>query len=384
MGLITKPSAGPRIQDLFQDVVITKILPAAEHPVYNYDGFKPGRQILEPGHKRAAGCRPFGVRTVYDRDQTITVRDGTRLYTDIFRPATSDEQPVPAILPWSPYGKTGTGPQNYDLMAPHRAGIALNRTSGYEKFEAPDPAEWAERGYAIINIDARGAGHSEGVIAHWGTQEADDIYDVIDWLVAQPWCNGSVVMAGNSWLAISQINFVSRLQHPALKAIAPWESYTDPYRQFVGRGGRPHIPGFHNMIGNGFAGPEGVESIYAMFKKRPLYDDYWEAKRIPVEMIDNIPMYVVASYSSMLHTYGSMQTYRLARTSKKWLRIHPYQECKQRLPTRRTDEHNSSALALITHQGTTFIGQRYQTSSKTSSIAIANPVFPNVLEIGSR
>ncbi|RKL01199.1 hypothetical protein BFJ63_vAg12602 [Fusarium oxysporum f. sp. narcissi] len=42
-----------------------------------------------------------------------------------------------------------------------------------------------------------------------------------------------------------------------------------------------------------------------MLEKRPLYEDYWEAKRIPVENIDNIPMYVVTSYSSMLHTYGS-------------------------------------------------------------------------------
>jgi hypothetical protein len=327
----TRSSAGPKIQDLFPDVVVSNITPAPEHPIYNYDGFKPGRQVLEPGHVRTAGRRPFGVRTIYDRDQEITVRDGVRLYTDIFRPATSDEQPVPAVLPWSPYGKTGTGPQNYDFMAPHRAGIPLDRTSGYEKFEAPDPAEWAERGYAVINIDARGAGHSEGIIAHWGGQEAEDIYDVIDWLAAQPWCNGSVVMAGNSWLAISQINFAARLQHPALKAIAPWESYTDPYRHFVGRGGRPHIPGFHRMIGGGFAGPEGVESVYAMFEKRPLYDDYWEAKRIPVENIDNIPMYVVASYSSMLHTYGSIQTYRLAKTPKKWLRIHPYQECESSL-----------------------------------------------------
>ncbi|KAK0388750.1 hypothetical protein NLU13_4993 [Sarocladium strictum] len=329
MGIPPRASAGPKIQELFSDVVYTKITPAPEHPHYHYAGFHPGhRQILEPGHVRAPGRRPFGVPTIFERDQAITVRDGIRLYADIFRPATSDEEkkPVPAIIPWSPYGKTGTGPQNYDLMAPHRAGIALDRTSGYEKFEAPDPAEWAERGYAVVNIDARGAGHSEGLIAQWGVQEAEDIYDVIDWLVAQPWCNGSVVMAGNSWLAVAQINFASRLHHPALKAIAPWESVTDPYRQLIARGGRPHLPSFHAMLKHGFAGPEGAEFMPDMLGKRPLYDDYWEAKRIPVENIDNIPMYVLASYSSMLHTYGSFQTFRLAKTPKKWLRVHPYQE----------------------------------------------------------
>jgi len=47
-----------------------------------------------------------------------------------------------------------------------------------------------------------------------------------------------------------------------------------------------------------------------MIYKRPLYDEYWEAKRFPVEEIDNIPMYLLASYSfvasallSTLYTY---------------------------------------------------------------------------------
>jgi predicted acyl esterase len=53
----------------------------------------------------------------------------------------------------------------YDMMGPFRAGVPLGRTSGYEKFEAPDPAEWCGRGYAIINVDARGAGFSEGNIS---------------------------------------------------------------------------------------------------------------------------------------------------------------------------------------------------------------------------
>jgi uncharacterized protein len=65
-----------------------------------------------------------------------------------------------------------------------------------------------------------------------------------------------------------------------------------------------------------------------MFTKRPLFDDYWEAKRIPVEKIDGVPLYMLASYSSMLHTYGSFLTYRIAPTPTKWLRVHPFQECK--------------------------------------------------------
>jgi uncharacterized protein len=52
-------------------------------------------------------------------------------------------------------------------MGPFRCGVPLEKTSGYEKFEALDPAEWCARGYAIINIDARGAGDSGGDIVFW-------------------------------------------------------------------------------------------------------------------------------------------------------------------------------------------------------------------------
>jgi predicted acyl esterase len=38
--------------------------------------------------------------------------------------------------------------------------------SGYEKFEAVDPAEWVGKGYGIVNIDARGVFDSEGDIRY--------------------------------------------------------------------------------------------------------------------------------------------------------------------------------------------------------------------------
>lgn len=47
---------------------------------------------------------------------------------------------------------------------PGRLGIPDSSLSGYEKFEAPDPAEWTARGYAVVNIDSRGAWDSEGYL----------------------------------------------------------------------------------------------------------------------------------------------------------------------------------------------------------------------------
>jgi predicted acyl esterase len=323
---MASPTTAEKLLSQFPDLVYTKLPSAEENPLFLFKGFKPGLTILPKGHVLSEGCRAFGVPTAFDRDVAIQMRDSIKIYADIFRPADSDLVKVPAIIPWSPYGKTSPGPQQYNKMAPFNAGLPRDRTSGYEKFEAPDPAEWCERGYAIVNVDARGAGMSEGNISFWGQQEAEDIYDTIDWLSKQPWCNGSVAMAGNSWLSIAQINFASRLSHPALKALAPWESLNDPYRDSTARGGMPHNRAFQQLVMMGFAGPNYAENLGEMLEKRPLYDSYWESKLIKPERIGEIPLYLLASYSSGLHTKGSFHTFRTAKSSRKWLRVHPYQE----------------------------------------------------------
>ncbi|EOD52596.1 putative x-pro dipeptidyl-peptidase c-terminal non-catalytic domain-containing protein [Neofusicoccum parvum UCRNP2] len=311
----------------FPDIILAKLVPPAEHPAYKYDGFNPSVQTLPKGYTREPGRRPFGVDTVFQRDTAIKLRDGVTIYTDVFRPASSDEPggKVPAVIPWSPYGKSGTGPQSYDVMGPYRMGIAWGRTSGYEKFEAPDPAEWAERGYATINVDARGAGDSEGDIVVWGQQEAEDIYDVVDWASKQPWCNGSVAFAGNSWLAVAQINFASRLSHPAVKALAPWEAMTDCYRQQAVRGGIPNVS-FADVLVKGFAGHGRAENMPAMYYKHPYHDRYWESKTAKVENIKDVPIYLTASFSTGIHSEGSFHTFMKAGTEEKWLRVHSSQE----------------------------------------------------------
>lgn len=95
------------------------------------------------------------------------------------------------------------GKQSLDWM-PNRVGIPRAGTSGLEKWEAPDPAEWVPRGYAVVHVDARGSFMSEGDYFVYGTQEGRDGYDSIEWIAAQSWCNESVAMVGNSWLGTTQ------------------------------------------------------------------------------------------------------------------------------------------------------------------------------------
>ncbi|KAI4592940.1 hypothetical protein KJ359_010192 [Pestalotiopsis sp. 9143b] len=278
-------------------------------PLPKPSNFDPATIHLAAGHSKGAGRRPFGVDTTFERDVQVAMRDGAKIYTDIFRPSTSSH--------------VSEG-QSYARMGPYSCGLKPDDTSGYEKFEGPDPADWCARGYAIINPDARGAGFSEGDVALWGEQEAHDFHDLIDWASKQPWCNGSVATAGNSWLAIAQINVASRDPHPALKAIAPWEAATDTYRDFMARGGIPR-GGFLPFLYKTMTGNRGAEDGSAMVENRPLFDAYWESKVIPVEKID-IPTYLTASYSTGLHSRGSFETFEKIRTPDKWLRVHRYQE----------------------------------------------------------
>lgn len=91
----------------------------------------------------------------------ITLRDGVELRVDIFRPV--HDVKVPALLVWGLYRKSGAGFFTLDLV-PGRSGIAASNLFGMEKFDGLEPAEWLGRGYAIVNVDARGAFDSEGDI----------------------------------------------------------------------------------------------------------------------------------------------------------------------------------------------------------------------------
>ncbi|MFP3675180.1 CocE/NonD family hydrolase, partial [Bacillus sp. SIMBA_031] len=53
--------------------------------------------------------------------------------------------------------------------------------------------------------------------------EIEDVNEVIDWIIKQPWNNGKVGMIGGSYDGFSQWAAVKNL-HPALKTIIPTAS----------------------------------------------------------------------------------------------------------------------------------------------------------------
>lgn len=290
-----------------------------------YVALNPHSEVLPAGWKfDHPDAKPLASPILVDCDVAIKMRDGITLYADIYRPP-EPSPAVPAILCWSPFGKKFNGLMSLGLMTPWNLGIKSGTLSGLEKFEAPDPADWVPRGYAIINIDIRGTGDSEGVMAVLGSQEAEDGYDTIEALAKMPWCTGKVGMAGNSHLAIAQW-FIAATRPPHLAAIAPWEGCGDLYREQFARGGIYSGDLFDRLIAKYMLhGRQGVESFRRMFQAHPLANKWWNDKRPDMKKI-NVPTYITGTWTNTMHGMGAIRGWLQVDSPQKWLRWHPWQE----------------------------------------------------------
>lgn len=74
-----------------------------------YDGPEARTDHIKAGWRKEAGLAAFQTDTIWEKDIEVSMRDGVRIRTDIFRPTTSDSSKVPALIAWSPYGKSGRG-----------------------------------------------------------------------------------------------------------------------------------------------------------------------------------------------------------------------------------------------------------------------------------
>jgi uncharacterized protein len=128
----------------------------------------------------------------------VQASDGVRLSLRIWRPVSSDDNPVPAVLEAIPYRKR-------DLMAAR---------------DAVHHPYLAGHGYACVRMDLRGTGDSEGVLDdEYTDREHLDIEDVLAWLADQPWCTGRTGMMGISWGGFNALQVAAR-RPPGLSAIA--------------------------------------------------------------------------------------------------------------------------------------------------------------------
>jgi putative CocE/NonD family hydrolase len=160
-------------------------------------------------------AEPEGPSVRHDLPQRVTdvenvfipMRDGCRIAARIWLPSDAETVPVPAILEYIPYRKR-------DFMRAR---------------DEPIHRYFAAHGYAAVRVDIRGTGDSEGVLSdEYSLQEHEDALEIIDWLVAQPWCSGKVGMMGISWGGFNSLQ-VAALRPAALRAIMTLCSTDDRY-----------------------------------------------------------------------------------------------------------------------------------------------------------
>lgn len=133
---------------------------------------------------------------VVEENVDVPMRDGVLLRANVFRPEGSGK--YPGLLLRTPYGKPVGGMERY-----------------------------VRAGYVVVAQDSRGRYASEGEYVPFTEEEtgdAEDGYDTVEWLAAQPYCNGRVGTFGASYNAWMQWQ-LAKLRPPHLVAMC---AYTIP------------------------------------------------------------------------------------------------------------------------------------------------------------
>jgi len=150
--------------------------------------------LLGVGGVCAADAQPDEIDYAHVRLQSfvkIPLRDGVRLSADVYM-SDGAQAPRACVLTMTPYIA-----QTY-----HERGVYF-----------------AAHGFAFVAVDVRGRGDSEGEFRPF-MQEANDGYDVIEWLAKQPYCNGKVATWGGSYAGYVQWA-VAKERPPHLLTIVP-------------------------------------------------------------------------------------------------------------------------------------------------------------------
>ncbi|MBS0320174.1 MAG: CocE/NonD family hydrolase [Proteobacteria bacterium] len=180
----------------------------------------------EPGQRQLNGPQTTGrdyrnlsqpeYTATLDEDVRVPMSDGIDLLADVHRPAQPGR--YPALIAASPY-----------LRQIQNVGIP----AGFVEAGASD--FFVPRGYVHVIANLRGTGGSGGTFSLMDARERRDLYELVEWTAAQPWCDGNVGMVGISYFAMSQLEAAVE-RPPHLKAIFPVAVSSDLYEAVVHHG----------------------------------------------------------------------------------------------------------------------------------------------------
>lgn len=210
---------------------------------------------------------------------------------------------------------------------------------------------------AVVNTRGKRNSNDEN---HPFEHESQDIYEVIDWVSKQPWCDGQVGMIGGSYLGFSQWAAAKKL-HPALKTIVPqvavgigidypaqnniFMSYMLQWIQYVTNNKFTDETDFANFTkwntintawyksGKSFRSLDSISGkrspIFQRWLDHPGYDQYWQ-KMVPYKedfAHINIPVLTTTGYyddDQIGALYYFKQHYKYNKNANHYLVIGPY------------------------------------------------------------
>ncbi|VXB97560.1 Peptidase S15 [Flavobacterium sp. 9AF] len=232
----------------------------------------------------------------------------------------------------------------------------------------------ADKDYVGIVAYARGIRTD---LKHYAPYEHEgtDIYDIIEWISKQSWCNGSIGMFGGSYTGFSQWATAKNV-HPALKTIVPqvavMPGYDAPMENNVPFGGilpwandniyknKPYkrelvFEWFEN--GNSFRSLDSLggqpNPIFQKWLAHPAYDSYWQSMvPTPVEYTKiNIPVLSTTGYYDGSQI-GAIQYFKLHtkynKNANHYFVIGPYDHWGgQRKPAKKLMGYEIDSIANI-------------------------------------
>ncbi len=142
------------------------------------------------------------------RDVAVAMRDGVTLATDVYLPEGSG--PFPTLV----FRVRGS------RDAAFITGVLI-----------VNPLSAVRRGYAVVIQEVRGRGGSAAQWEPW-RHELQDGGDCLDWILAQPWCDGRLGAYGTAYSA-SGAQALAMLGREELRAIAVLGTGADPHDGWV-------------------------------------------------------------------------------------------------------------------------------------------------------
>ncbi len=277
-----------------------------------------------------AAKEPDLSRTFRRQEVQIPMRDGVKLYTDIYIPKKSRER-LPFLFTRTPYGAT------------NNKGLNTQLTGSYKDF-VPD-------GYIFVFQDIRGRYKSEGQFVMFrvprdkndpkAIDESTDTNDTISWLIEHiPNNNGRVGVLGISYGGLLTVMAMMD-PHPALKAVSEQASPAD---QFLGDDFH-HNGAFRLSYGMEYSAmmETGNTNFHFQFDKHdtfewylalgalanfntnyghgklptwndftahPNYDEFWQKQAVPPYLdAPKVPNLNVAGWWDQEDFYGPMKIY---------------------------------------------------------------------------